>query len=602
MGSKLGRHSDLVLAILIVASVAILVVPLPTVLVDILLAANIGVAVCLLLVGTYVSHPLRLSTLPSILLLATLFRLALNVSTTRLILSQADAGRVVDSFGDVVVGGSVMVGAVMFAILIVIQFVVVARGSERVAEVAARFALDALPGRQAAIDAQVATGQLGPDGAARQRAELHRESQMYGAMDGAMKFVKGDAIAGLIITVVNIAAGLAIGVMQQGMAVGDAVGLYSRLTVGDGLVAQIPSMLVATTAGIVVTRVSARRDQPHLAHSIGSELARYPRAIAITGGLMLVFALVPGLPLVPFLALAVALGLISWQLKKHSASTTEGPRSRLALAVGPNVPPAVREAVVSGLEGRAALWGVDIERVGVVDQHALGDHCALLVDGLQVATPWPGSPDLNPLYDELEALLPELIGVQNTQRRVDRLADSQGVLVQAALPTPQDTARLSRTLRALVRSGVPARNLAAVLEVFALPETRDLDDTTLVERVRRGLRREITHHVQRASDGLDAYLVDPIIEDAVRAGVGQRGAFELPPHITADLVAAIRTALTPGGAPVVVTATALRPAMERLARIAHERVVVLGVDELLPHLEIRSLGMIGPTSPDTHAP
>ena len=299
-------RSDVLLAALVVGIVAMMVLPLPTLLLDLLLTLNISLAVVLLLVATQIGRPLRFSTLPSVLLFATLFRLGLNVSSTRLILLQADAGRVIDAFGRFVAGNNLVVGAVIFVILTIIQYLFIARGSERVAEVAARFALDAMPGRQMAIDAYLRAGVIDAAEARRMRDDLGRESQLFGAMDGAMKFVKGDAVAGMLITVINIAGGLAIGVAQRGMELDRALSIYTVLTVGDGLVSQIPALLVATAAGVVVSRVAGRRGE-QLGPQIGDQLLAYPRALVLAAALLALLALLPGLPALPFAVLSVGM-------------------------------------------------------------------------------------------------------------------------------------------------------------------------------------------------------------------------------------------------------------------------------------------------------
>jgi type III secretion protein V len=311
MAGFLTKYSDMALAILVVGIVGMLIIPLPTFVVDLLLTINISVAVILLLTSTYVSNVLKITSFPAILLLTTLFRLALNVSTTRLILLQADAGQVVDAFGDFVVQGNYVVGVVIFLILTIIQFVVIAKGSERVAEVAARFTLDAMPGKQMAIDADLRSGSIDLDAARCRRSDLQKESKVYGAMDGAMKFVKGDAIAGIVITLINIIAGLAIGVLMMDMPLGEAAKLYTLLTIGDGLVTQIPALLIATAAGILVTRVSDDEGSSHLGQEIGTQILDHPKAIGITAGLLLLFAVLPGMPTVPFILLAIFLGLIA---------------------------------------------------------------------------------------------------------------------------------------------------------------------------------------------------------------------------------------------------------------------------------------------------
>ncbi len=319
-----GGYSDLLLAALVVGVVAMMIIPLPTPLLDLLITTNISIAVLLLLISIYIANAIRIAAFPSILLITTLFRLGLNVSSTRLILLNADAGDVIASFGNFVVAGNLVVGAVVFLILTLIQFVVIAKGSERVAEVAARFTLDAMPGKQMAIDADLRGGAIDLDEARRQRSALQRESQLYGSMDGAMKFVKGDAIAGILITIINIIGGLTIGVLQRGMSAGEAGALFTQLTIGDGLVSQIPALLISTAAGIVVTRVASEEEGSHLGRDIGQQVLAQPRAIAIASGLLVLLGIVPGLPTLPFLVLAAVLGLIAYRRMK-----AQTPRARV---------------------------------------------------------------------------------------------------------------------------------------------------------------------------------------------------------------------------------------------------------------------------------
>ncbi|MBI5477202.1 MAG: type III secretion system export apparatus subunit SctV [Deltaproteobacteria bacterium] len=328
----LDRYGDVALAALVVSIVGMMIVPLPTFLLDLLITFNITLAVVILLVALYVQDALRFASFPTLLLITTLYRLALNVSATRLILLKANAGEVIRSFGEFVVGGNFVVGAVVFLILTIIQFVVIAKGSERVAEVAARFTLDAMPGKQMAIDADLRAGAFDLDEARRRRAALQRESQLYGSMDGAMKFVKGDAIAGIIITGINIVGGLIIGVAMRGLELSDAARIYTILTIGDGLVSQIPALLISTAAGMVVTRVASEDEGSNLGKDIGMQLLQQPRALAIAAVLLALLAFV-GLPRVPFLALAVLTGGVAFALfRRGKAAARAGEDLDLAAA------------------------------------------------------------------------------------------------------------------------------------------------------------------------------------------------------------------------------------------------------------------------------
>ncbi|AGC44165.1 type III secretion protein LcrD/AscV [Myxococcus stipitatus DSM 14675] len=314
--SFLSKYSDIVLAIVVVAIVGMMIVPLPTLLLDVLLTLNISISVVLLLVSLYVPAALHLSTFPTVLLITTMFRLSLTISTTRLILLTGDPGEVVIAFGNFVVQGNFVVGAILFIILVIVNFIVISKGSERVAEVAARFTLDAMPGKQMSIDADLRAGTIDQDQGKRRRRDLERESQLFGAMDGAMKFVKGDAIASIIITVVNIVGGLIIGVTQKGMSAGDAAQKYTLLTIGDGLVGMIPAILVSTCAGIIVTRVAGEEEGAHLGKDVGTQLTAYPKAIAIAAGMLIVLGLVPGLPKIPFFLLGAGAGFGAWSMLK----------------------------------------------------------------------------------------------------------------------------------------------------------------------------------------------------------------------------------------------------------------------------------------------
>ncbi len=328
-----AHRSDLALAVLLTAVVFMLIVPMPTFLIDILVALNIGLSALLLMVAMYLPNPVAFSSFPSVLLITTLFRLALTIATTRLILLQADAGHIIEAFGEFVVGGNLVVGLVVFLILTVVQFIVVTKGAERVAEVAARFSLDALPGKQMSIDGDMRAGAIDLNEARRRRGLLEKESQLYGAMDGAMKFVKGDAIAGIVIVAVNLLGGLAVGTLQQGMAAADAVRLYSVLTIGDGLVAQIPALFIAITAGIIITRVTSvdGSSDSNLGRDITHQIIARPQALLIAAGILFLFALVPGMPAAVFVPMALLAVVLGWVLRSGPVDGKTGsPRPKAA--------------------------------------------------------------------------------------------------------------------------------------------------------------------------------------------------------------------------------------------------------------------------------
>ena len=320
IADALLRHSDIALAAGVMTILGMMVIPLPPPLIDLLVATNIAVAVTILLVAMYTREVLAFSVFPSLLLLVTLFRLAINVSSTRLILLQGDAGRIIESFGLFVVGGSVVVGIVVFLILLVIQFVVITNGAGRVAEVAARFTLDAMPGKQMSIDADLNAGIITEAEARERRQQISQEADFYGAMDGASKFVKGDAIAAMIIVAINLVGGIAIGVMQRGLSPGEAVSTYALLTVGDGLVSQIPALLISTATGLIVTRAASKG---HLAADIGRQLFSSPRTLFVVAAVLAAFGAVPGLPRFPFFVLAATMGAAGYLVREHLRDEAE---------------------------------------------------------------------------------------------------------------------------------------------------------------------------------------------------------------------------------------------------------------------------------------
>ena len=344
---KMGKYTDLIAAGVVVLVVVMLIVPLPPMLLDLLITLNISGALLILLTTLFVKQALDFSVFPTLLLVTTLFRLALNISATRLVLLHGDAGQVIEAFGHFVVGGNLVVGLVVFLILVVIQFVVVTKGAERVAEVGARFTLDAMPGKQMAIDADLNAGLINEDEARKRRAEVAEEADFYGAMDGASKFVKGDAIAAIIITAINLVGGFAIGVFMQDRPFGEAIQHFSLLSVGDGLVSQIPALLISVATGIIVTRAASSED---LGSQVVSQIGAQQRAPMVAGVVICFFALIPGLPKIPFLVIGGLFIFAGRALAKTAAATESAEVERLAAAAAlPAVPTSPRDQVADAL-------------------------------------------------------------------------------------------------------------------------------------------------------------------------------------------------------------------------------------------------------------
>lgn len=637
--------AEIALAAVVVLIVGMMIVPLPTWLLDVLIATNLSVSLLLLLTALFVRRPLSFGAFPTILLVTTLFRLGLNVSSTRLILLQADAGDVIAAFGEFVVRGNYVVGAVIFVLLTVIQLVVIARGAERVAEVGARFTLDAMPGKQLAIDADLRAGSLDAEGATARRRELERESQFYGAMDGAMKFVKGDAIAAIVITLVNILGGLAVGVVQGGLGVEPALRVYGLLTIGDGLVSQIPALLISTAAALVVTRVASEQERGTLGADIGAQIFGDWRALGAGAVFAALLAVVPGLPLLPFAVLASLLGVTAWALWRRRpapalhASGGEPPRAGpLELRVGPALAraiaadpgfgerleasgallydhlgvrlPPVRPRVASELEEdayaiRLGAVPVDRGRCPPDRRFVVGDAPALEARDPEARLDgeggWirgaEGREATEVLVDRITLaarLQPEaLLGLQETQRELDRLAREAPALVRAVVPSRLPLPRLASLLRALLAERVSVRALREILEAATLDPLPD-SERALVETIRGRLARPLSHSLCR--DGvLRALPVDPMIEESLRDALGPDGEAALDPEFARDVLDAVRRRVAEAGdGAVVLTQPDVRAPLRRLLAPELPDLPVLSYRELDPQIQVERLAAITP--------
>ncbi len=635
-----ARHGDVLVAGLVIAVVAMMIVPLPRPLLDLLLVLNIALAALLLMVSIYVSSATRFGTLPTVLLLATLLRLGLNVSSARLILLDADAGRVIRAFGAFVVRGNLVVGAIVFLILVVIQYLVIAKGAERVAEVAARFSLDAMPGRQLGIDADLRAGAIDHDEARRRRAALQRESQLYGAMDGAMKFVKGDAIAAIVIVAISLIGGVIVGVTQHKLGFVQALTTYGILSIGEGLVTQLPALLIATAAGLVVTRVPGEQADGNLGRDLGGELLAHPRALAITAVLLLVLALVPGLPALPFLVLGVIVAAVAWAVRHPvasaaaSAGASAGPHplpissmATLALELAADV------AARAGADDGGALLAVELPRVtaelladlGVplppvrvrVDPNLAAGAYRVLLAGVPMTKAsldaQTAAADVAPALARAVAEVarrsaPDLVGIQETQALLDALERTHPALVREVVPRSIAPALLADVLRRLVDEGVSIRDLRGIVQALADTPAGERDGAQLAERVRAALRRQLSH--QHAADGqLDVLLVDPEIEDAVRSAAARSAAgalLALEPALQEDVLGALRRTLAlalatrPAAArpPVVLVPADVRRPLRRLLELERADIAVLSFQELLPDVRTNPVGRIAISAAD----
>jgi len=395
--SKGTKYYDIIMAVVVVMILSMMILPVPPWLLDVLLAVNLSISMLLLMLSMYVPHILEFSTFPSMLLVTTLFRLSLNITTTRLILLEAHAGDIVYTFGNFVVGGNFIVGVVIFLIITIVQFVVITKGAERVAEVAARFTLDAMPGKQMSIDADLRAGNITQEEAKKRRSMIEKESQLHGSMDGAMKFVKGDAIAGLIITAINVTAGIAIGTLQKGWELGKAVTTYSILTIGDGLVSQIPALLISITAGMIVTRVGNEEEGGALGGDVGRQLLSQPKALMIAAGFLFAFALIPGFPKIPFMMLGLIAGVIGYAnfQTQHAPVAVQHDKRNLPAAAASGAKPALKQKRDDGDEFSVTvplLMDVSAASQEVVDANAMNEELIRVRKALyhDLGVPFPG--------------------------------------------------------------------------------------------------------------------------------------------------------------------------------------------------------------------
>ena len=639
-GGGLARFTDIVLVAGIVAIIALMIVPLPTWAIDVLVAANIAGGVLLLLLAIYVANPLEFSVFPSVLLISTLFRLALSIATTRMILLHGEAGHIIETFGHMVAGGNLVVGLVVFLIITVVQFIVIAKGSERVAEVAARFSLDAMPGKQMSIDSDLRSGLIDKDEARRRRRVLENESKLNGSLDGAMKFVKGDAIAGIIIIIINLLGGLAIGVMQIGMTMGDAAIKYSILTIGDGMVTQIPALLGAMSAGLLVTRTTDDEHDKHLGDAIGRQLTAKPRVLLVAGGLCLLFAMVPGFPAVVFVLLGVALFTSGAMLtpalrarwERFAQPKVAAVRRRAAEAPAlmstdaapprPTVPlllelPAGRlsadasRELLHGLEGvldhfqlylglrlpRIDVHAVQLDESEQEDEDATGWR--LLAHEVPVAQgALPSENTAQALADAVRESLRRhtalFLGTQEANHLLTRASvDLPDVVKETLRALP--LARVAEILRRLVEEEVAIRNLRDILETLSDAAQREKDVYALTELVRIGLKRQLCY--RHAPEGrLHALLLEPSLEEMLRGAVRVNGGAQqlaLDPVQMSQLMQRFAEAVQQHRPAAIVTAVDIRRHVRKLIEADCFDTPVLSYHELMPTLQLEVLARVG---------
>jgi flagellar biosynthesis protein FlhA len=675
---RIGHYSDLIFAVAVILILAVMIIPVPPFLMDVLLSFNIAVTLVVLLMTLYVTRPLELSVFPGLLLVLTLFRLSLNVASTRLILGQGYAGEVIQAFGTFVVRGDYVLGLVIFLIIVIIQFVVITKGAGRVAEVAARFTLDAMPGKQMSIDADLNAGLINDDEARRRRKEIAREADFYGAMDGASKFVRGDAVAGILIVLVNIIGGFAIGVLKHGRTLSDAAQTYTLLTIGDGLVTQIPALIASTASGILVTRAASDAD---LGRDLTRELTARPRAILVAAAVLFAFALVPGLPSIPFLILSALSGTVAYATNRAQQSAAQETQAQteatekkapeekvedylhvdpLEIEIGYGLIPLVDPQQggnlldqVTMMRKQAALdLGIVVPPVRIRDNIQLKPNAYVIrirgvkvsegellvkgflamdpgyaegpIEGTETTEPAFGLPArwiteanreraellgytvVTPdtvlathLTELIRSHAHEILGRQNTQALIEGVKKDYPAVVGELIPEQLPLGGVQKVLQNLLKERVPIRDMVTVLETMAdyAPVTKDPE--ILAEYVRSALGRTICQLYQTPEGTLPALTISPRIEGLISesiqstvAGIKVALAPDLARQLFERMAGLIDGMVSNGQQPLVLTAPTIRLAFRRLTETTFPSMTVLSYNEIVPGIEVFSVGMI----------
>ena len=668
--------------ILLMMMMAMIVVPMAPFMLDIFFSFNISLALVVLLVTVYSLRPLDFSLFPTILLVTTLLRLALNVASTRVVLLEGHtggdaAGQVIKAFGEFVIGGNYAVGIIVFAILVIINFVVITKGATRISEVSARFTLDAMPGKQMAIDADLNAGLLDADEARKRREEISAEAEFYGSMDGASKFVRGDAVAGILILLINILGGLVIGILQHDLTFAVAAKNYVLLTIGDGLVAQIPALLLSTAAGIIVTRVSSTQD---MGGQVLSQLFRNPKSLAVTAGILGVMGVIPGMPHFAFLLLAglSAAGAYYIQQKQAAPATKEIPLEKveqvpesrelswddvtpvdtIGLEVGYRLIPMVDKdqggqlmARIKGVRKklsqelgflipavhirdnlelppngyRITLMGVSVGEADIQPDKDMAINPGQVygsLDGAQTKDPAFG---LDALWIEgaqrdhaqtlgytvvdsntviathlsqlLQTHANELLGHEEVQHLLDKLAESAPKLVENLVPDTLNLGVIVKVLQSLLAEGIPVRDIRTIAETLAEYATRSQDPDELTSAVRTSLGRMIVQQINGMAAELSVITLDPNLEQLLHQAVQADGVGGVEPGLAERLFSALQESVQKqeamGQSAVLLVAGQIRTMLARFVRHTIPNLHVLSYNEIPSDKQIRIVATVG---------
>lgn len=674
------QNADMFVAAAVIAVVMIIIIPIPPLLLDILLTFSIAFALITILLTLFTTETLQFAVFPSLLLVVTLFRLSLNISSTRLILSRGEAGNVIAAFGSFVAGSNYAVGLIIFIIITVIQFVVITNGAGRVAEVAARFTLDAMPGKQMSIDADFNAGLIDEHEARSRRKNLQSEADFYGAMDGASKFVRGDAIAGIVIVMVNILAGFAIGMIQQGMDLEQAIQTYILLTVGDGLVTQIPALLVSAAAGMLVTRSAS---EGSFGEDLSKQILGFPRVMILTSAILLILGLVPNIPTWPFMMLSAATGFAAYtlldeekieqeRLQAAEAREEEKPAppenvlnllavEPLEIEIGYSLIPLtdsghggdLLDRITASRRQCALELGIVVQPIRIRDNLQLPPNTYIFklkgneiargelrpgyymamnplegdtptdLDGFPTREPTFGLPAvwipaekkdeaemagytvvdvttvmITHLTETIKTFAHDLLGRQEVKSLIDLVKEKQPAVIDELLPDLLTVGEIQKVLKNLLRERVPIRDLVTIFETLAdyARSTREID--LLTEYVRQSLGRTICNLY--AEEGkLYVISLDPRLEQKLADSlqVTAHGSYpvmdpQATQNIISDLSVRADQELMQGRQPLVLTSSRIRLPFKRLTERFLPNLVVLSFNEIVPGVEVESVGMV----------
>jgi len=600
---------ELVVPLGLLLVVGCMIIPLPSMVLDVLLCSNLLFALLLVIGALQIRDPLKVATLPSLLLMATLFRLSLNLATTRAVLSSGHAGQAVEAFGAIVIQGSIVVGFVLFILISLIQFIVVAKGAERVAEVSARFTLDALPGKQMAIDAEIRSGMLDPDAARKKRMDVQTESRFYGALDGAMKFIKGDAIAGLIIAFVNICGGLAVGILLHDLELEGALRRYTVLTIGDGLLSQIPSLLNSVAAGLIVTRVQVDESST-LSGDLLGQLGQFKMARTFVAVAAFVLGCIPGMPHVVLLGVSALLlvSLVMPQKKSQSSDPQEVTPFEPTLAQSiqieinttwiPMLPSLTKisQSMEDLRQHAFTKWGLVLQRPGVGVWNNPEGSFRVLVRGMEVfrSEKEPSAELWQELESEGRRLIDlyrvELIDDGATRRALDYVERQIPDLVSGVIPGVMSLTQLTALLRSLLREGITTRHLDIILQTLAESGGKYSDRQTLAE-VRAALAPVISAAVAEGRV-IRGKVIEPVI-DLVLGKAEENGS--LVSGELVDLICEQAAELREQGLALVASKRA-RAYLRDVIRVRWANIPVIAHEEIAPRFEFVSVGQIVLTS------